>query len=320
MQSIRHDPNLAALQASSGLAGHVIDVIVLTSDAGLLATLRDASASEHALWHAPSAEAAVDLLVGGRCNLLIADLDALHGDAATLLQRLCAQFPELVLMATGRRTAESTVISLLGSGDIYRFLHKPVSPARAQLFLAAASRRYTQARSMEPIALTTIKTLSSRAGLPRLAAVLSAALIALLASIAWQTRDSALPDTPPLGMGASSIAEQVADLLGRAQMALATGRLSDPQGDNALGYFRDVLALQPHQPDALAGIERVVAVMEVRLVEAIRARDAPRAAAAFMALQRAQPRHPNLDALQAQLLALSRSIRPPIAPAAPPDR
>ena len=139
MQSTRHDANLAALQ-SSALPGHILDVIVLTSDGGLLATLRDASGPEHAIWHAPTADAAVDLLIGGRCGVLIADLGTLRSDAAALLSRLHSQFPELVLMATGRRDEESSVASLVSDGRIYRFLHKPISPARGNLFLSTASR------------------------------------------------------------------------------------------------------------------------------------------------------------------------------------
>ena len=59
MQSTRHDPNLAALQAGAGLPGHVLDVVVLSSDPGVLATLREAAGPEHAIWQAPSADSAV---------------------------------------------------------------------------------------------------------------------------------------------------------------------------------------------------------------------------------------------------------------------
>ena len=107
MQSTRHDASLAALQASSGLPGQVLDVVVLTADAGLLATLREASGAEHAIWHAQSADAAVDLLVGGRCGILIADLGTLRGDAAGLLERLHAQFPELILLAPAAATRKA---------------------------------------------------------------------------------------------------------------------------------------------------------------------------------------------------------------------
>ena len=113
MHSTRQDANLAALQAGAGLPGHILDVVVLTSDPGLLATLHQSAGPEHAIWHAPSADTAVDLLVGGRCSILVADLGALRGDAAALLDRLHAQFPELILMATGRREEEHSVAMLV---------------------------------------------------------------------------------------------------------------------------------------------------------------------------------------------------------------
>ena len=69
----------------------------------------------------------------------------LRAEAAGLLARLHVQFPELVLMATGRRDEESSVASLVSDGRIYRFLHKPISPARGSLFLSAASRRLDRA-------------------------------------------------------------------------------------------------------------------------------------------------------------------------------
>ena len=70
----------------------------------MLATLREAAGPEHAIWHAPSADNAVDLLVGGRCSILIGDLGALRGDAAALLDRLHAQFPDVVLMNRDRKS------------------------------------------------------------------------------------------------------------------------------------------------------------------------------------------------------------------------
>ena len=162
MQSTRHDSNLAALQAGAGLPGQVLDVVVLATDPGVHATLREAAGPEHAIWHAPSADTAVDLLVGGRCCILIADLGALRGDAANLLDQLHSQFPELILLATGRRDEEHSVAMLVSDGRIYRFLHKPVSPARAHLFLGAATRRYNELLQKEPIGLTTSKIVAAR--------------------------------------------------------------------------------------------------------------------------------------------------------------
>jgi TonB family protein len=317
MQSTRHDPSLAALQASTGLPGQVLDVVVLTADAGLLATLRDASGPEHAIWHAPSADVAVDLLVGGRCGILIADLGTLRGDAASLLDRLHAQFPELILMATGRREEESSVAALVGDGRVYRFLHKPISPARAGVFIGTATRRYHELRNIEPVVLTTVKTIASRPHSWMITAALAMALIGSVAFFALRPEKETLPaslqqpQTP-----APSREERIADHLAHAQIAYATGRLAEPRGDNALEYFRAVIALQPDHADARAGIDRVAAGLESRVVQALEARNPQQGAIALTGLQRAQPDHPRLDALRAQLLSISRSAKPLTIPRA----
>ena len=320
MHSTRQDPNLAALQAGAGLPGHVLDVVVLTSDPGVLATLREAAGPEHAIWHAPSADNAVDLLVGGRCSILIADLGALRGDAAALLDRLHAQFPELILMATGRRDEEHSVAMLVSDQRIYRFLHKPVSPARANLFLSAATRRYNELRNAVPINLITGKHAAPRSNTTGIVV----GLVVLLSAAAggafwWQTRKEPVPVAPPpRAVGTLTQEEQVADFLARGEMALATDRLVDPRGNNAVEYFRAVLSLQPDNAGAHTGIERVGMKLEARVLEALQARDPARGATALAMLQHAVPEYPRLDALRTELVTLSRSSRSPVSIAPPP--
>jgi len=321
VHSTRQDANLAALQAGAGLPGHILDVVVLTSDPGLLATLHQSAGPEHAIWHAPSADNAVDLLVGGRCSILVADLGALRGDAAALLDRLHAQFPELILMATGRREEEHSVAMLVSDQRIYRFLHKPVSPARANLFLSAASRRYNELRNAVPIDLITGKHIVPRSKTP--AIVISLVVLLSLAAggaFWWQSRKEPVAVAPPpRAVGSLTPDEQIADFLARGEMALATDRLVDPRGNNAVEYYRSVLALQPDNPGAHTGLERVGMKMEARVLEALQERDAARGATALATLQHAVPEYPRLDELRAELLALSRSSRSPISVAPPPE-
>ena len=101
--------------------------------------------------------------------------------------------------------------------------------------------------------------------------------------------------------------QQLADLLGHAQMAYAADRLSEPRGNNALQYFRAALALDPRSADAHTGIERVLRTLEGRVTDALAARDAKRGAVALTMLQRAAPDHPRLESLQSQLVAISRT-------------
>ncbi len=321
MQSTRHDSSLAALQAGAGLPGHVLDVVVLSSDRGVLATLREAAGPEHVIWQAPSADTAVDLLVGGRCSILIADLGALRDDSANLLDQLHSQFPELILMATGRRDEEHSVATLVSDGRIYRFLHKPVSPARASLFLQAATRRYNELQNTAPVGLTTSKQTATRSRMPMIVAGVVALLIAAAGVAFWQFRRSEPepePVAPPPPVGTLTSQEQIADYLARGQMAIVTDRLTAPRGSNAVEYFRSVLELQPDNADARAGLLRVGAALEARVVSALQAGNPAQGATALMTLQRAVPEYPRLDVLRAELLALSRSTRTPISVAPPP--
>jgi protein TonB len=111
--------------------------------------------------------------------------------------------------------------------------------------------------------------------------------------------------------------------LGRAQIAFAAGRLSEPRGDNALDYYRAVLAMDAQHRNAQAGIQSVVAALEQKVDVALRARNASQTLAALKVLERAQPSHPRLATAHAELLALSKPRRPATTPlvqpaAAPP--
>lgn len=320
MQSTRHDAHLAALH-SGALAGHVLDVIVLTSDGGLLATLRDASNPEHAIWHAPSADAAVDLLIGGRCGVLIADLGTLRTEAAGLLARLHTQFPELVLMATGRRDEETSVAALVGDGRIYRFLHKPISPARGNLFLSAASRRYFELRNAQPPMMSTVRTIARKppsAG--KLVAVGAAVVLVLGTGTAWLAwHDAGSRGTQQLALNDAARAQEIASLLGAAKIAELSGRMIEPRGNNAIEHYQGVLALDASNEQANAGLKRITSALEEQFSVAIKARNPAQGTAALAALRRAEPNHPRLSALQAELIALSRSMHPslPARAAAP---
>lgn len=308
MQSTRPDDFLNTVRTTAARPGQVIDVVVLTSDAGLLDALRSSAGSEHALWDVPSADAAVDYLVGGRCDVLIVDLGSLRGDVNSLLERLQVQFPELIFMAIGRREDEGIVASLLSTGRIYRYLHKPISPGRAFQFLNAATRRYNELGD-QPVALQAVRTIARKR--PYLSKAIAAGSGVLAAAVAftiwWQSRDQGLPATlQTTHVSDARVEDQVKSKLGSAQIAYLSGRLIDPRGDNALQYYRDVLTLDANNADAKAGMQKVIGMLEQRVTKALEERSAPRGVTAWTALQRAAPNHPRLDDLRSQLLELSR--------------
>lgn len=316
MHSSSHDAKLGAA-ADSGLTPHVVDIVVLTTDGGLLATLREACGPQHAIWHAQTADACVDLLVGGRCGILIADLGTLRGDVASLLDRLHSQFPELVMIASGKRGDEHNVAALMSDGRIYRFMHKPLSPARANQFVNAATRRYAELRHVEPLMITTVKAIAAHRNWGAIAASIVAGLGAFFLLVIWLSANRTPEPVFTSGSYATDSTQRIADALGRAQIAYLAGRLADPKGDNALEYFESVLALQPDHPEAQAGITRVIDALEARVTSALEARDAAKGVVALTRLQRARPDHPRLDELRAELISLARGVGSEATPTPP---
>ena len=299
MQSRRPDPSFIAPAAGVSLSANPVDVVVLTTDAALLETLQQAVGGEHVLWHAQSADATVELLVGGHCGILIADLQVLRTDAANLLERLQAQFPELVLLATGRREEEHAVAGLVGSGRVYRFLHKPVSPARASLFLSAATRRYIETSGSSSPVFAGVRQFaqpSSRTGTIIGAAV--AAVVLFLAWIYW-----------PRGQQPAQEVAAVKPSEGREPPAVKTET-------NAAAKSVPAPPNSPNSPNSKDAppSAAVIENLEAQVTASLAARDLPKAAVALTALQHAQPEHPRLDALRSQLFALSRGSHPEIAP------
>lgn len=258
----RHELNPWTRSRAAPDGAPAVDVIVLTADLEMFMMLQDAAEPGHVLWHAPTSGHAVDLLLGGHCGVLIADLEELGSEAASLLEQLQQQFPELVLLAMGRREQEKTAIGpLVTSGRVYRFIHKPLSPARAQVFISTAARRYIGSSTTPSPARAAVKQLTQPAHRATYAGVLSALVV--LAGLWWQQ-----------------------DALKR----IAKSFVPPPR------------VIQQATPPEVNPLEQ-------QLVTALQARDTPRAATLFSALQKADPENPRLPAFREQLLALSRGVR-----------
>ena len=296
-------PALASPNAvAGGIAGSLpsVDVVLLTNDLKLLATLREASSPHHQLWHADSLHAATELLVGGHSGILLADLALLDSDPAGMLERLRTQFPDLIILATGRRDEEVAVAGAISSGCIYRFLHKPVSPGRASLFLGTATRRYGELREVEALALATLRQQASR---PRFNWKLAggiAAVVAVAGVCAWLAMHR---KAEPAAI--ATVRSPADEYLFRAQQAIESGRLSDDTAESALALYRTALAVDSTNEAARVGIERVIDALDRRAVLELRRGDVVAATAALDELQRAHPAHPHLTALQRQLRALA---------------
>jgi TonB family protein len=150
---------LAALRFS--LASDIVELVVLTADEAFLQTLREGVGAARRLWHVLSSDKISDLLVAGGVGILVLDVQALNEAAARFIADIKRQFPDLVVVVAGNRESETELARLISDGSIYRFIHKPLSPARARLFADAAVKRFDDQRRR------TVEVAAPTAGAPR---------------------------------------------------------------------------------------------------------------------------------------------------------
>ncbi len=126
--------------------GVLVDVLVLSEDLLLFDAIRGAIGERNPVWRARSAEESVDLLLTGRCGVLLVDMAAVSTRPATLITEIVGQFPDVVVVVAGRLEDETLLAGLISDGFVYRFMHKPLTAKRAGMFLQAAIRRHVEQR------------------------------------------------------------------------------------------------------------------------------------------------------------------------------
>jgi len=293
----------------------LVDVVVLSGDLPLYEAIRNSVGERNPVWRARSAEESVDLLLSGRCGVLLIDMAAVSTNPATLVEQIVDQFPDVVVVVAGRREDESVLAGLISDGLVYRFMHKPLSPKRAGMFLNAAMRSHVQRREgrAEERLLPLARELRSRvdprkwlfvgAGVALFLVLLAAVLVAQLGRRQDAGGAGTAASAPPLH-SALPLADPV---LSRARAALAAGRYAAPAGRNALDLYSAVLLTSPDNVEARQGLATTIA----RLLE-----DAERAAADgdVADARRIAERVLQVDADNAG----ARSVIASLAPKAPP--
>lgn len=282
-------PNAAdlAARATPVPGAMLVDVVVLTSDPELFQSAREAVGEQNPVWRARSAEEAADLLINGRCGVLVIDMAAVSTRADTLIEQIIEQFPDVVVCVAGSRADEPLLAPLISAGLVYRFMHKPTSARRAGMFLQAAIRRHVECRegreASDPLLPLLRGLRRPTAGMPRgYLALIGLVALALVVPLfvggepdaPEATAVAAAPVTPVPGYAATGRADPV---LSRARAALHSGRLEAPEGRNALDLFQAVLLAQPEQREAQASLARTVDLLLQRAQQEFDAGDKPEA-------------------------------------------
>jgi protein TonB len=304
-----------------------VDVVVLSADVELFAAIRDAVGERNPVWRARSAEEAVELLITGRCGVLLIDLGSVATRPDALVQQILGQFPDVVVCVAGRRDDEPGLASLITEGHVYRFMHKPLSPRRAGMFLQAAIRHHCERRPdprLPSLVPDNVVALPSRfEPLKWVFVAVGVALFVMLLSIFVDGRPAdapvttaAAPPQAPTQARPATVAVQANPVLSRARAAFDAGRYESPPGRNALDLYKAVVLAQPDSFEARTGLDRTLDRILVNARAALDAGNAPEAQRLVGRVLEADPDRPAAIALSQQLRENSEP-KTAIAAAAP---
>jgi TonB family protein len=217
-------------------ASDIVELVIFTTDDVFMQTLREAVGDARRLWQVRSADKVSDLLLAGQVGILVLDVKSHTEAAGAFVAQIKRQFPDLVVVVAGNRDAETALAKLISDGIVYRFIHKPMSPARAKLFADAAVKKYQERRNQARASpSTTLVSAGKRRRLLIGAAhgVVGAGLVAALVA-AWALRHgSAMTATAPTATVAANSLPIDGDSSARAGPAEVRERLL-AQAEHAL--------------------------------------------------------------------------------------
>jgi protein TonB len=304
----------------------LVDVVVLSGDLDLYHATRDAVGERNPVWRARTAAEAADLLLTGRCGVLLIDTAAVSTKPASLIAQIVDQFPDVVVVVAGQREDEARLGQLISDGLVYRFMHKPLSPKRAGMFLGAAMRSHAERRDTQARLrlLPRVGRLRRRldphqwlfvgGGLVLFLVLLGAALLARHEAGERAAREPAAAVSRPPPQSAAPRSDPV---LAAARAARSAGRYEAPPGRNALDLYAAVLLARPDHPEARSGLAEVTAQLVSRGRAAAAAGDAAEARRLALRVLGADAGHRGAQRLLARLDA---PRAPPPAPAVPAVR
>lgn len=240
-------------------------LVALTNDEELLEALESVLANERRLRVVDLETELASALRDPRVGVALIDADKLQSPLAEFTHRLRIEYPGVVLVVAGGPDEQAVIANQVASGEIYRFLHKPVSEQRVKLFIEAALRHQSAGTQREPAAVggaaAAVTPLVRSTRLPAAIAVGAAAILLTVIMGAWElfhTAPAVDAGGPRAPAGSRAPALPRDARLAKANAALARGELVTPVGASAAELFAAILRDAPDDPDAREGLGKVI--------------------------------------------------------------
>lgn len=138
-------PEKASRKPAGGLVSEspAVGILVLSADRDLFLAIKEA-APANSVRQSSSMDMAQAIIRDRQIGVVIADAEVDGMDVEAITRQFRQIAPHIVPIVASKRSDAHALINLINSGDIYRFLMKPVSQGQCRLWLKSAANRYLE--------------------------------------------------------------------------------------------------------------------------------------------------------------------------------
>lgn len=318
-------PDAAPGATSARPAQPVADVTVLTEHDDFLLELGEALSGQAAVHPVDSLEAALAGVAGSkRTQVLVIDARGVADVPASVTQ-VHAKHPHLrVLVFAGAELQKQ--LTEVRKDQEFAVLTMPIDPVKARAVLDRAITAAAAAKSgatapvsaptvlvPEPLESIAPPAVEAGGGAGKSPLLLVGGATLLLAALGaggyWLFHEPSPPARVAVPVPATPVAEtsllkgKVDDLLEKGRLAMHERRFAEPNGDNALLYYRSALAADPANAEARDGLTRVASALVAHFEEALTGSRFEEAAVTLANFKIASPDDPRTNPLEQRLYA-----------------
>lgn len=289
--------------------------VIATPDLDLWAQLGPMLESTVAMRHADSLQAAASMLKPGTRTILLADLRGLSPDDFAPISG-SPHNPVVIAIRDG--ASAGMVDQLMLEGSIHALVDAPVEQAAIMRAVNDAARISSTAEALSAVTAPTSSSSGGeeKSGKPMGLIVGAVVGVLALAGAGWyftkgssqsaetaDAKEAAAAPSPaaaPSAKGGQPVAT-LDEVLEKARLAMDERRYIEPNKNNALEYFRQVLMLDPGNAEATEGLKRLGGLLIARARTALEERRFDNALAELEAARSIDQNDPRLAEVDAKL-------------------
>lgn len=271
---VRGETAVTPMESGRELPVAMPHLIALTRDPALLRALQELATGAVAVIVVADLRSLTDELVQHASAVALLDAASLDAPIEGAVDAVGTQFPDVKLLVAGQTTEQNLLATRISDQRVFRFVHKPASPARLKLFLDAAARPSERAPVRTPITPAAPSTAAPAAGAgarqpgkgggKRLLPLIAGGALLAIAAAAWllwpsgDAGQSAAGREGADGAAAAATASAAQPILQRAAAALAANRFVASDGSSAAELYREALRVDARNAKATEGFRRAI--------------------------------------------------------------